>query len=149
MPKLFDTLQKELISAQKAKDVTRVSTLRMVISEMKNRQINTQKDLTEADEMAVMKSEVKKRKDAIEQFEKGGRSDLVAKEKSELEILGSFLPAEMSEQDIQALVDAAVLPGMTMKDMGSVMGKIMADTKGAADGKMVSDLVKKKLASHG
>jgi uncharacterized protein YqeY len=116
------------------------------------KQVKVDRRLVQASDdevIAVIKKQIKQRQDSIEQFEKGGRPELAAKEKVELEIMKAYLPAEMSADAIKALIDAVLkeMGAVSMKDMGGVMKAVREKTGGRADGKLVSELVKEKLAS--
>jgi uncharacterized protein YqeY len=148
MPKLFETLQADLIVAQKARDAETVGTLRLMISEAKNAKIRLMHELSDEETQAVLRAEVKKRKDAIEQFEKGGRQDLADADKKQIAIIEKYLPAQMSAADVEAKVAPLVTPDMTMKDMGKLMGAAMKATAGKADGKVVNEIVKKLLSQN-
>lgn len=148
MPKYTEDIQKDLLAAQKNKDALRVEVLRFTLSALKNQAIEKRDAFSEDDELAVLKSEAKKRKESIELFEKGGRDDLLKKEKDQLVILEEYLPAQMGEEQVEEIVKKYVADGMTMQDMGTVMGKVMAELQGQADGKMVNELVKKHLSSN-
>lgn len=147
-----DTLQEDLKKAMFAKDAERVSTLRMLISAIGYFEIQkggAGYTATPEDVMQVITSEVKKRKDAIEQFMTAGREDLVAKESKEAAILEVYLPEQMSEEEIKrAVAEAIEKTGATSpSDMGKVMGVLMPVVKGKADGSLVSRLVKESLSS--
>ncbi len=146
------TLQEDLKKAMFAKDAERVSTLRMLISAIGYFEIQkggAGYTATPEDVMQVITSEVKKRKDAIEQFMTAGREDLVAKESKEAAILEVYLPEQMSEEEIKrAVAEAIEKTGATSpSDMGKVMGVLMPVVKGKADGSLVSRLVKESLSS--
>ena len=144
---ITDNLQKQIIEAMKAKDSLRVSTLRMLSSELKNAQIDKREALNEKEELRVVKREAKKRKDAIEGFEKGGNKEAADKEREELKMLEAYLPEEMSDQDLEKLVDEAIEESgaTSLADMGKAMSVAMVKVVGLADGKRVSELVKSKL----
>ena len=146
---LADTIQKSLIEAMKARDALRVSTLRMLNSELKNAKIDKKSELTEEEILKVVQKEAKKRKDSIESYEKAGRSELAESEKKELEILQEYLPEQMSDEDLVKIVDEAVkgTGASSMQDMGKVMSAVMPKVAGMADGGRVSSLVKQKLSS--
>lgn len=149
MPKLFETIQADMIAAQKARDTETVGTLRLMISELKNAKIRLMHELEDSETQAVLRAEVKKRKDAIELFEKGGRTDLADNDKKQIAVIEKYLPAQMSASDVEAKIKPLVQPGMTMKDMGKLIGAAMKEVKGQADGKVVSDIVKKLLSQNG
>ena len=147
---LEDKIMADYKDAMKTKDQARTQTLSFLRSEMKYFAIDKKKDkLDDADVTMVLKKLVKQRQESIAQFEKGQRPDLVEKEKKELSILKGYLPQEMSAEDVGAVVQAVCreLGASSIKDMGRVMKEVLSRTKGACDGKMVSDLVKKQLES--
>ena len=151
MPGLKEKLMEELKACMKSGDAERVSVIRMLRSSIKNREIERGKgvELTDAEVIEVVVSAVKQRNDSIEQFTKGNREDLVAKEKKELEILKSFLPAALPAEEVRSLVKQAVSEtGATgMKDMGKVMKVLMPRLLGKADNAFVSKLVREMLGS--
>lgn len=145
-------LQEDLKKSMLAKDVDKTGTLRMLISALGYYEIQkggAGYTATEEDVMSVITSEVKKRKDAIEQFMTAGREDLVAKESKEAAILEAYLPEQMSEDEVRrAVAEAIEKTGATSpSDMGKVMGVLMPVVKGKADGSLVSRLVKESLNS--
>ena len=147
---LAEQVRSDLIQALKQKDALCCTTLRMLLSSIHNAEIDQQhKALDDAGVASVVAKEIKKRRESIEAFEKGNRPDLVAKEKTELEILTKYLPQQMSRDEITALARQMIAevgargPG----DKGKVMGKLMPQTKGKADGKEVSDIVTELLSS--
>ena len=134
--------------SMKAREQLRTQAISFLRSEMKYYAIDKKKEKLDDCEVAVvLKKLIKQRQDSISQFEKGNRPDLVSKEKAELEILKGYLPQEMSESEVAKVVEEAVSAqgASSMKDMGRVMKEVMSRTEGKADGKMVSDLVRKKL----
>lgn len=146
-------LEEQLLSdfkqAMKDKDAVKSSTISFLRSQMKYVLIEKKTEkLSDADVVPIIKKQIKQRQDSIEQFEKGGRKDLVDKEKKELDILKSYLPQEMPESEIKAIVEEAVreVKATSMKDMGAVMKALMPKVAGKADSKLVSDLVKEKLS---
>lgn len=145
---LQEQILEDLKAAMKAKDSLKVDTLRMVRAQMKDQQISKGKELTEEDELAVLTSAAKKRKEAIEMYAKSQREDLLAKEQRELEIISSYLPEQLSESEIEQFVAKIIneTGASSLKDMGKVMGLTMKELKGKADGKLVQDIVRKKLS---
>ena len=141
---ISDTIQKQVIEAMKAKDTVRVSTLRMLSSELKNAKIEKGSDLTEEDELKVIKKEAKKRRDAIEAYEKAGNSGLADKEKAELKILEEYLPEQLSDEEVKKMVLEAISQtgASSPSEMGKVMGVVMGKVAGRADGQRVSAMVK-------
>ncbi len=136
----------DLKSAQLAKDETKVSTLRLLLSEIHNLEIQ-KGDLSEEDILSVVAREAKKRKEAIEAYRKGGREDSARKEETELKILEGYLPAQLSNEELTQIIDQAKLElGATkVTDLGKVMGVVMGKVAGRADGNTVSELVRNKL----
>ena len=120
----------------------------MVRTAIRYKEIEKKKELADDEIMAVVSHEIKQRKDSMAQFSSGNRQDLVAKEKKELDILMAYLPAQLSESEITDLVSEAIKKSGASgpKDMGKVMGLLMKDLKGKADGSLVQQLVRKKLA---
>ena len=142
------TLGQEIKAAMLAKDADRLSTLRLLKSAVGYAQIEKKTEpLSDADFVAVVQREVKKRRDSIEQFEKGGRPELAEKERKEILILDTFLPKALSAEDLEQLVKATVqeLGATGKKDMGPVIKAVQAKAAGRADGKTISGLVGKLL----
>jgi len=145
---LLKQIEQSYLSAFREKKQAALDVLRMLKSVIKNKTIELKKEMLDEQEIiAVIKSEVKKRKDSIESFKSGGRDDLVQKEQAEIEILEKFLPAQMSEEDVRAkakqVIDA--LPEEDKENFGKAMAAVMADLKGTADGAVVSKVVKELL----
>ena len=146
---LKDQMIADLTAAMKAKDAECTGTLRMAKAAIMNRQIEKGGELTDDEVIKGLQSLVKQRRDSIEQYEKAGRSDLAAKEASEISVLEGYLPQAASDEEIAAAVDAAVQEtgASSMKDMGNVMKAAMARLTGkSADGRAVSDAVKARLS---
>ena len=144
-----EKIDQEMILAAKAKDKIRLSALRMLKSGLHNREIDLKRELNEAEFLQLLSSMVKQRKDSIEQFEKGGRTDLVEKEKAELKVIEEFLPAQLSEADLDAMIAEAIREtgAAGIRDMGKVMKVLMPKVTGKADGKAVGDKVKARLSA--
>ncbi len=146
---LDQKIQEDLATAMKAKDTERMWVLRMVIADLKNLRVTkgAGSTLTDDEVLGAIASGVKKRKDSIEQFEKGNRADLADKEKSAITILETYLPTQIGAAELEAAVDAVIaeLGATTKKDMGKVMKAVMDRVKGRADGKAVSAMVSSKL----
>lgn len=146
---LADKIASDMKDAMRAKDAARLSTLRLLKSALEYSKIEKkQETLTDIDVVSVIKKQIKQRQDSIEGFEKGGRPDLVDKEKAELAVLKSYLPEELSAAQIEEFVKAAIAEvGATTKtDMGKVMKAVQARTAGRADNKLVSQIVSAHLA---
>ena len=144
-----EKVNQEMIRAAKEKAGLRLSTLRMLKSGLHNREIDLKRELTEAEFLQLLSSMVKQRRDSIEQFEKGGRSDLVEKEKAELKVIEEFLPSQLSEADLDAAITEAIreVSATGIRDMGKVMKVLMPKVTGRADGKVVGDKVKARLSA--
>jgi uncharacterized protein YqeY len=140
-------LDAALKDAMKAKDTVALDAVRSIKSAVKLAEIDAGKELSEEDVHAVIQKAVKQRRDSIDQFKSGGREDLVKVEEAQVAVLQRFLPAQLSEAEVSALVEAAVAAtgASGPKDMGKVMGALMPKVKGKADGGMVNRLVKAKL----
>lgn len=139
----------DLTASMKAQDASRTSTLRMVKAAMMNRQIEKGSELDDDDVQKLLRSLVKQRRDAIEQYDKAGRQELVAKEKAEIEIIETYLPQAASSEEIERAVMLAITEtgASSMKDMGKVMKAAQSALAGKnADGRLVSEIVKAKLA---
>ena len=140
----------DMTSAMKAKDAARTSTLRMVKAAITNREKEGGGDISDEDVLKLLRSQVKQRRDSIEQYQKGGRLDLADKEQVEITIIEAYLPQAASQEEVDQAVAAAItdVSASSMKDMGAVMKAAMAKLAGKnADGKMVSETVKAKLSS--
>ena len=147
---LLETLNADMKQAMKDKNKEALSVIRMVKSTVMNEQINLGHDLTEEEELTVLSREVKQRHESLSEFEKGGRDDLASGIKSELAILAKYLPAQLSEDEVIAIIKAAISKtgATTPKDMGKVMGVVTPQVKGKADGKFVASQVKTLLAGQ-
>ena len=141
------TLTSAMKEAMKAKDKVRLGTVRMILSAIKNKEIDAGGELDDAAVISVMSTLAKQRREAAEAFRNGDRLELAEQEEAELVVLQSFLPEQLSEAKVRALVDAVVadLGASSMKDMGRVMKVLTEKTLGQADGKLVSSLVKERL----
>ncbi len=141
-------MDQEMILAAKAKDKIRLSALRLLKSGLHNREIDLKRELNEAEFLQLLSAMVKQRKDSIEQFEKGGRTDLVEKEEAELKVIQEFMPTPMSEAELDAMIAEAIREtgAASVRDMGKVMATLMPKVTGKADGKMVGEKVKARLS---
>jgi uncharacterized protein YqeY len=164
---IVEEIKKDLISALKEKNESTVSTLRMVTSSIFNKEmekrvkvlekepnlneeeIKEKVKLTDEEIIEVLSSEVKKRRDSINQFEEGGRTDLAQKEKVEMDVLMKYLPKELTEEEIRKIVkDSIAKVGASgMKDIGIVMKEVSPQTKGRADGNIVAKIVREELGN--
>ncbi len=145
---LKEKIKNDFKETFKAKDFFSLSVLKMLNAAIANAEIaKNREELSEEELVGVISSEAKKRKDAIEQYKKGGRDDLAAKEEKELEILEKYLPEQLSEEKIKEVVQKAIkeIGAGSPADFGKVMGKIMAQLKNKADGAITAKIVKEEL----
>ncbi len=151
---LIDQIQKDIVTAMKARAEHRLSTLRMVKTALKNKEIDKMAPLDDKESQQVLSTLIKQRKDSIEQFTKGGRQEMADKEAAEIKLIETYLPKAAGEEEILAGVRAAIAemtPAPAMKDMGTVMKAAMSRFAAAGmrvDGKVVSEAVKKELAGQ-
>ncbi|WP_198117484.1 GatB/YqeY domain-containing protein [Massilia rhizosphaerae] len=145
---LKDQITDDMKAAMRAKDSERLSTIRLLIAEIKRKEVDERIELNDAQVLAVVEKMIKQRKDSITQFESGGRQDLADKEKSELAVLAAYMPAGLSDEEVAAEVAAAVAASGAAgpQDMGKVMGILKPKLAGRADMTAVSAQVKKALA---
>jgi uncharacterized protein len=145
---LREKILADIKSAMVSKDTIKLNTLRFLNSAIKNKEIDSRPTPINADDvMAVIKKLVKQRKESIEQFSAAGRQDLADNETAELKVLEVYLPAQMSKEQIEALVIEVIAAtgAKTIKDMGTVMKETQARSAGSADGKLISEVIKSKL----
>lgn len=144
-----EKIQKDIVESMKARQELRLSTLRMVKSALKNKEIDKRAALDEKEELQILSTLIKQRKDSVEQFTKGNRPELAQKETEEIAIIEAYMPKSVGEDEIVTTVKAVIaeMGAPTMKDMGTVMKNAMAKFGGArVDGKVVSETVKRELA---
>jgi uncharacterized protein len=151
---LIEQIQKDITAAMKAREEQRLSTLRMVKTALKNREIEKMAPLDEKESQQVLATLIKQRKDSIEQFTKGGRQEMADKEAAEIKLIETYLPKAAGEEEMIAGVKATIaeMGSPTMKDMGTVMKNAMAHFAAAGqrvDGKQVSEIVKRELTGKG
>lgn len=145
---LTDKIAADMKDAMRAKDAPRLSTLRMLKAAIEYHKIEKKQEaLTDADVSSVIKKQIKQRQDSIDGFEKGGRADLVEKEKAELVVLKAYLPEELSLAQIEEVIKATIaeLGATTKTDMGKVMKAAQAKLAGRADNRLVSQIVQANL----
>jgi len=144
---LEEKIRTDLNQALKEKDALKVATLRFCLAEIRNFWLQKQKELTEEDILEVIRRQVKLRREAIEAYQKGERSDLAEKERKELEILSKYLPQQLPPQDLEKIVRATIaeIGAKGAGDFGKVMGVVMAKVKGQAEGAAVASEVKRIL----
>ena len=143
MCEMYDKLMADMKSAMKAKDMMAVNAIRGIIAKAKDLTVNAGKEMTDDAVLGVIAKGVKQRDESIAQFEAAGRAELAEGEKAECAFLQTYLPAQLSEAEVSAIVKAVIAEtgATSKKDMGKVMKETMARTKGQADGKLVSRLV--------
>lgn len=145
---LKEDLMKDLKEAMQVKDTLRKDTITMLRAAILQTEKDSQKELSEQEMEVIVSKEVKKRRESIADYERGGRQDIIENINKEMKILEKYLPEQLSENEITAIVRGAIKDtgAEGLKDMGKVMGKIKDKTTGKADGKIVSDIVKQELA---
>ncbi len=145
---LKSRINEEMKTALRAKDTLRLSAIRLLLSAMKQREVDERVELTDADVVAIIEKMIKQRRDSIAQYEKGGRQDLADAEKFEIGVLQAYMPQALSDAEIEAAIAAALHGAGTkgMADMGRVMAVLKPQLAGRADMGKVSALVKAKLA---
>ena len=145
---LLEQLSSDLKTAMKAKDKLRLTVIRSLKTALTNAKISAGQDLSSDEELSVLSSQVKQRKDSLAEFEKGDRADLAEQTKAEIEIVQAYLPEQLDEAAVVTIVDEAMqATGATSKaDFGKVMQYVMPKVKGRADGAMVNQVVKSKLS---
>jgi uncharacterized protein len=144
---LKEQITEDMKAAMRAGEKDRLATIRMALAAIKQREVDERITLDDAQVLAVLEKMIKQRKEAITQFEAGGRADLVAKEAAEVTLLQGYLPAQLTEAEIDALIAEAIAStgATSVKDMGKVMGVVKAQAQGRADMGAVSARIKKKL----
>ena len=144
---LKERLNEEMKRAMKAQDKGRLSAIRMARGAIRDKEINDQKELDDDGVLEVIASQIKKRKDALEQLRKSDRSEVVEAEEAQIQVLQEFLPAQLSEAEIETLVVKVIAEtnATSMRDMGKVMGKLIPQLRGKADNSVVSQMVRQKL----
>jgi len=136
-------LQSELNASRKAQDKPQTLLLGTILADVKNKKIELMRDLTDDDVVDVLRKGIKRRKESVEMYEKGAREDLAARERTEIAALEKYLPAGVSEDELRAAVKAAVAGGA--KNIGAVMGKVLPQYKGRADGSVINRIAREEL----
>ena len=146
---LQDRIESAMRDAMRARDERRTQTLRMAMSAAHNRQIEAGRALTDEDYVEILGKQVKQRRESIEAFRSGGREAMAANEEAEAAILAEFLPEQLSSDELERIVRAAIAEtrASSPADLGRVMGRVVPETKGRADGKAISDLVRRLLSA--
>ncbi|MCI6108149.1 MAG: GatB/YqeY domain-containing protein [bacterium] len=144
---MVEKLKQDMIAAMKAKDKDRLTTIRMIKGDLDKEHIDKKREINDDLLIEVVNRGIKQRKDSIVEFEKGGRDDLIQKTQAELEILQSYLPAQLSEEEIVSIIDEAfqIVNPEGPRDMGKIMKEVQPKLKGRADMKEVSEIIKAKL----
>lgn len=147
MAALADKVRADMTEAMKAQEKERLSTLRMLQSALKNEQINLGHELSDEEAMTVIRKAMKQRQDSIEQFTNAGRTEMAEKERSEMELLKAYLPAELTQEELETSIREiiATTGAQSKKDLGKVMKEATARFKGRVDGKKVQELVARLL----
>ncbi len=143
---LFDTLQSDLNAARKAQDKARVLVIGTIFSDAKNRKIELRRDLTDDEVVDVLRKGIKRRRESIEMYT-GKRDDLASKERTEVEILETYLPAAVPDEELRAAVRAAMAGGATQ--IGAIMGRVLPQFKGRAEGSAINAIAREELAREG
>lgn len=145
---LVDQLNADLKTAMKAQNRVAMETIRSLKKMLRDKEIEKKVDLSEQEQMKVLLSAAKRRRESIESYEQGGRQELADQEKAELKVIEQYLPEQMSQKEITSLVEKVIeeTGAFTMRDMGMVMGKIMPQVQGKADGNEVKNIVQQKLS---
>jgi len=147
MSELLARLQADLNASRKAQDKPTTLLLGTLISEVKNRRIELKRDPTDAEVVEVLRKGIKRRRESVEMYEKGGRTDLADKERSEAAAIEKYLPAQVSDDELRAAVIAAIAGGATA--IGAVMGKVLPQFKGRAEGATISAIAREELGKQG
>lgn len=147
MGKLTEQVRADLTESMKARNAERTSTLRMLQAALKNKQINLKRELTDEEALSTIHKSVKQRLDSIEQYTKGNRPDLASKEQAEMEILKSYLPAELTDAELESGLREVIAStgAQSKKDLGKVMKEATAKYKGRAAGKKIQEIVSRLL----
>lgn len=145
---LKEQLKADMKEAMKAREAGKValSVIRMVNSAIKNTEIDEKRELNDTDILGILAKEMKMRQDSLAEFVKGHRDDLVEQTKTEMAVLAKYMPAQLSEDEIRTIVVNAISSLTAPVKMGDVMGKVMPETRGRADGKVVNTIVREEIA---
>ena len=145
---LYEKIQSDMYTAMKQGEKEKASTLRTVLAKLKDKQIDAREALSEKDEIKVLQTLVKQRKESIDLYQKGGRSELAEAESFELEIINTYLPEMMNEDDVRKLIEEIIeqTSAQSMADLGKVMPQIMKQGKGLIDGKTAQRIVSELLS---
>ena len=144
---LRETLDSDLKEAMRNKEALKRTVLRTMLSEIRNAEINSQTTLDDEGIISVLTKQVQQRKDSVEAYEAANRQDLVAKESEEINIISVYLPEQLPQEEIEQIIDSAISQSgaSSLDDMGKIMGLVMPQVRGRADGKIVNSIVTSKL----
>jgi uncharacterized protein YqeY len=144
---LKERLQSDLKDAMRSGDTFRRDTVRLLISEVKRKEIDARHELQHAEELQLLQTQAKQRKESIDQFQSAGRDDLVAKEQGQLEVIESYLPQQMTDEELSAFIDDGITQANARgpKDMGKLMGLLSKSAEGRVEGRRLADEVKRRL----
>ncbi len=144
---LNEKLMADLKESMKNKDNLKKSVVTMIRAAVKQREVDERITLSDDDILDIISKQLKQRKDALTEFEKAGREDLIEQTKQEIEMIASYLPQQLTDEELETIVGDAIkaVNAQSMKDMGKIMGKVNEVAKGRADGKRISDMTKKLL----
>jgi len=145
---LKQRIMDDMKSCMREGDKERLGTIRLALSAIKQQEVDSRSTLEDADILAILDKMAKQRRESIEQFEKAGRDDLASKEKDELKVIQTYLPSQLSDEEIASIIDEAIQTtgAQTMRDMGKIMGIIKPKMQGRADMSAVSTLIKSRLS---
>jgi uncharacterized protein YqeY len=145
---LIERLEEDLTESMKARDNTRRDAVRLILASLRSAEKDLQRPLSDGEELQVLQRERKKRQEASEAFRAAGRDEAADQEDTELAILGEYMPEQLSEEDLESIIDDAIAENgaTSMRDLGRVMADVMPQVAGRADGSVVSQLVREKLA---
>ena len=146
MSQLLGRLQSDLTAARRAQDKAQLLLLGTIIADVRNREIELKREVNDDDVIEVLRRGIKKRRESIEMYDKGGRADLAGVERAEVEALGTYLPAAVGDEEIRKAVTAAIEGGAA--NVGAVMGKVMGQFKGRADGATINAVVREELGKR-
>lgn len=146
MSQLLGRLQSDLTAARRAQDKAQLLLLGTIIADVRNREIELKREVNDDDVIEVLRRGIKKRRESIEMYDKGGRADLAGVERAEVETLGSYLPAAVADEEIRKAVTEAIEGGAA--NVGAVMGKVMGQFKGRADGATINAIVREELGKR-
>ncbi len=143
-----ETIEQQMKNALKSKDTFKLNVLRFILSHIKNKEIDLRRPVTDEDVIKIIQTLVKQRKESLSFSQQANRQDLVEKEQEELKILESFLPSQLSEEEVEKIIDEVIenLKPLGLKDMGKVMKEVMPRVSGRFDGSKINEMVRKKLS---